>query len=170
MLETMNNIFPNYKSYMNINDHSKEVTIPRLIVFTLKESRDLLYNHKPSTNGLEMQTAYHRPGVLSSTLRKNWPWYSLRGLHICIIWFSLYGIRIPLFPLYGICIPLFSLYGNSAQTFEHLLWMLHCPKGRNCDVTMIRPLLFHGMRADLSGSPSGAIVDRQSINDFWISN
>ena len=45
---------------------------------------------------------------------RNWPWYSLRGLHIRITWFSLYGIRIPLFSL---CYPyaLISLYGNNAQ-------------------------------------------------------
>ena len=36
----------------------------------------------------------------------NWPWYSLRGLHIHINWFSLYGIRIPLISLYGIHMPL----------------------------------------------------------------
>ena len=37
---------------------------------------------------------------------RNRPWYSLRGLHIRITWFSLYGIRIPLFSLYGIHMPL----------------------------------------------------------------
>ena len=51
-------------------------------------------------------------------IARNWPWYYLRGLHIRITWFSLYGVRIPLFPLYGIRIPLFSLYDNAAQTFE----------------------------------------------------
>ena len=45
-----------------------------------------------------------------------------------------------------------------------LLWTLHCPKGRYCDVKMIRPLLFHGIRADLSGSPGALITDRQSIS------
>ena len=44
-----------------------------------------------------------------------------------------------------------------------LLW-LHCPNGRYCDVTMIRPLLFHGMHADLSGSPGTVNTDCQSIN------
>ena len=39
---------------------------------------------------------------------RNWPWYSLRGLHIRITWLSLYGIRIPLFSLYGIQMPFFS--------------------------------------------------------------
>ena len=46
---------------------------------------------------------------------RDWPWYSLCGLHIRITWFCLYGIRIPLF----------SLYGNAAQTFErpgHYSW------------------------------------------------
>ena len=37
---------------------------------------------------------------------RNWPWHSLRGLHISITWVSLYGIRIPLFSLYGIHMPL----------------------------------------------------------------
>ena len=37
---------------------------------------------------------------------RNWPWYSLRGLHIRITWFSSYGIGIPLFSLYGIHFPL----------------------------------------------------------------
>ena len=32
---------------------------------------------------------------------QNWPRYSLRGLHIRITWFSLYGIHIPLFSLYA---------------------------------------------------------------------
>ena len=40
------------------------------------------------------------------------------------------------------------------------------PKGRYCDVTMIRPLLFHGIHADMSGSPGAAIVHRQSIVGF----
>ena len=39
----------------------------------------------------------------------NWPRYCLRGLHIRLTWFSLYGTRVPLFSLYGIRIPLFSL-------------------------------------------------------------
>ena len=51
-------------------------------------------------------------------IARNWPWYSLRGLHIRITCIFLYGIRIPLFPLYGIRIPLFSLYGKFAQTVE----------------------------------------------------
>ena len=34
---------------------------------------------------------------------RTWPWYSLRGLHIRITWFSFYGIRIP---MYGIHMPL----------------------------------------------------------------
>ena len=38
---------------------------------------------------------------------RNRPWYSLRGLHIRMTWFSLYGIHMPLFFLYGIHKPLF---------------------------------------------------------------
>ena len=30
-----------------------------------------------------------------------WNWYSLRGLHVRITWFSLYGIHITWFSLYG---------------------------------------------------------------------
>ena len=40
-------------------------------------------------------------------IAQNWPWYSLRGLHIRITWFSFYGIRIPLFSLYVIHMPWF---------------------------------------------------------------
>ena len=42
--------------------------------------------------------------ILSSTLRE----IDLHGLHICITWFTLYGIRTPLF----------SLNENATQTFE----------------------------------------------------
>ena len=34
-----------------------------------------------------------------------------------------------------------------------LPWTLHCPMGRYCDVTLLWPVLFHGIRADLSGTP-----------------
>ena len=47
-----------------------------------------------------------------------------------------------------------------------LLWTLYFLKCPYCDVTMIRLLLFNGIRADLSGSPGAAIVGRQSINYF----
>ena len=49
------------------------------------------------------------------------------------------------------------------QHCYELLWTLHCPKGLYCDVTIIRPLLFHGMRTYLRGNPGAAIVDCQSI-------
>ena len=45
-----------------------------------------------------------------------------------------------------------------------LPWTLHCPRGRYCDVTMIRPFLFHGIDADLSRISGVAIKDRQLIN------
>ena len=35
-----------------------------------------------------------------------------------------------------------------------LLWTLHCHKDRYCDVTMIWPLLFHGICADVSETPT----------------
>ena len=70
---------------------------------------------------------------------------------------------------------LFSLYSNAVQHLNGnanvldracywLLWTLHCSKGRYSDATMIKPLLCHGIRSDLSESPGAAIVDRQSIN------
>ena len=42
-------------------------------------------------------------------------------------------------------------------------------QGLYCDVTRIRPLLFHVIRADLSSSPGAAILDRRSINYFYFS-
>ena len=55
-----------------------------------------------------------------------------------------------------------------------LLWTLHCHKDRYCDVTMIWPLLFHGIRADLSETPSNALTTRMhgdyrpSIDRFFV--
>ena len=111
---------------------------------------------------------------------RNWPWYSLRGLHIRITWFSFNGIRIPLFPLYGIHMlllpylviqysPLFWVWRCYG-----LLWTLHCHKDRYCDVTMIWPLLFHGIRADVSQTPNNALTTRMhgdyrpSIDRFFV--
>ena len=37
------------------------------------------------------------------------------------------------------------------------------PQGRYCDVTMIRPLFFNGIRADLIGSPGVVITDRHPM-------
>ena len=68
-------------------------------------------------------------------LSPNWPWYSLHGLHILITWFSLYGIHMALLP-----------------------YMVR--KDRYCDVTMIWPLLFHGIRADVSESPNNPLTMR----------
>ena len=47
------------------------------------------------------------------------PQCSLRGLHIRITWFSLYGIRIPLFFLTWYPYALISLYGNTAHCFVY---------------------------------------------------
>ena len=53
---------------------------------------------------------------------------------------------------------------------NRLLWTLHCPKDRYCDVTMIWLLLFHRIRADVSETPwqreCTAITDRQLINSL----
>ena len=110
---------------------------------------------------------------------RNWPWYSLRGLHIRITWFSLYGIRIPLFSLYGIHMPLFPymvilpIIMGVAFCYG-LLWTLHCPKDRYCDFTMIWPLLFRRIRADVSETPDSALKTRMhgdyrlSIDRFFV--
>ena len=55
-----------------------------------------------------------------------------------------------------------------------LLWILHCHKDRYCDVTMIWPLLFHGIRAGVSETPSNALTTRMrgdyrpSIDSFFV--
>ena len=41
-----------------------------------------------------------------------------------------------------------------------LLWTLHCHKDRYCDIIMIWPLLFHGIRADVSEAPDNALTTR----------
>ena len=96
---------------------------------------------------------------------RNRPWYSLRGLYIRITWFSLYGIRIPLFPFYGIYIcPYFLIWRYYRLCWVlrcyGMLWTLHCHKDRYCDVTMIWSLLFHGLRADVSETPDNALTSR----------
>ena len=50
---------------------------------------------------------YGFSNVAFDFIGRNWPWYSLRGVHIRITWFSLYGIRMSLFSLYGVRMPLF---------------------------------------------------------------
>ena len=55
-----------------------------------------------------------------------------------------------------------------------LLWTLHCHKDRYCDVTMIWPLLFYGIRADVSETPNNALTTRMhgdyrpSIDIFFV--
>ena len=81
---------------------------------------------------------------------------------------SLYGIHMPLLP-YMIIQPI--VLGTA------LLWAamtLHCPKDRYCDVTMIWPLLFRGIRADVSETPDNALTTRMhgdyrvSIDRFFV--
>ena len=78
--------------------------------------------------------------------------------------FPCFPYMVSVFP----CLPykvvlLIHLNVKATVLIRALPWMLHCPKGRYCNVTMIRPLLLHGICVDLSGSPSVAIVDCQSI-------
>ena len=55
-----------------------------------------------------------------------------------------------------------------------LPWTLHCPKARVYDVTMIWPLLFHGILADVSKTPDNALTMRMhgdytlSIDSFFL--
>ena len=46
-----------------------------------------------------------------------------------------------------------------------LLRTLHCHKDRYCDVTMIWPLLFHGIRADVSETPNNALTTRMHVDN-----
>ena len=61
-------------------------------------SASYVFTYGPSTNVEQIK-------LFIQYFARYWPWYSLRGLHIRITWFSLYGIRIPLFSLYGIYMP-----------------------------------------------------------------
>ena len=55
-----------------------------------------------------------------------------------------------------------------------LLWTLHCPKDCYCDVTMIWPLLFRRIRADVRETPDNALTTRMhgdyrlSIDRFFV--
>ena len=55
-----------------------------------------------------------------------------------------------------------------------LPWTRHCHKDRYCDVTMIWPLLFRGIRADVSETPDNALTTRMqgdhrlSIDRFFV--
>ena len=71
-----------------------------------------------------------------------------------------------------------SLYGNTAHCSGYGVAMgcygLHCHKDRYCDVTMIWPLLFHGIRVDVSETPNNALTTRMhgdyrsSIDRFFV--
>ena len=74
---------------------------------------------------------------------RNWALYSLRGLHIRIVWFSLYGIRYSLVSIYGVRIPLCSLCSNAAQTCErkgNFIWtpLSYSMEQRWCKVLKLR--------------------------------
>ena len=84
----------------------------RIVVFIahLERSTGPRFNIKMSSYQYRKYHCGDKMVVRSSFIQyfaRNWPWYSLRGLHIHITWFSLYGIRIPLISLYGIHMPLF---------------------------------------------------------------
>ena len=85
---------------------------------------------------------------------------------------------VPCFPyMVSIC-PYFLIWWYSPLFWiwrcYGLLRTLHCPKGRYCDVTMIWPLLFHGILADVSETPDNALTMRMhadyrlSIDRFFV--
>ena len=54
------------------------------------------------------------------------------------------------------------------QRYYGLLWTPHCPSAGYCDGTLPWPLLFHGKRADLSGTPINALA-MQIHGDYGLS-
>ena len=77
--------------------------------------------------------------------------------------FHIYGIHMPLFSLYGYGIHIPLLLYKVVQPIVlgmALLWTLHCPKDRYCDVTMIWPFLFHGIRSDASETSANTLATR----------
>ena len=69
----------------------------------------------------------------------------------------------PLFSLYGYGIHMPLLIFMVVQPIVlgmALLWTLHCPKDRYCDVTMIWPFLFHGICADVSETSANTLATR----------
>ena len=83
--------------------------------------------------------------------------------------FSLYGIHMPLFSSYGIHMPLFPyMVIQSIVLGMALLWTLHCPKDSYCDLTMIWPFLFHGIRVAVSKTSDNAL-STQMHGDYRLS-
>ena len=84
----------------------------------------------------------------------------------------------PCFPyMVSIC-PYFLIWQHSPLFWVcrcyGLLWTLHCHKDWYCDVMMMWPLLFHGIRADVSETPGNALTTRMhgdyrpSIDRFFV--
>ena len=107
--------------------------------------------------------------ILSSTLHEIGPHTNYvvclsvsPGFPYMISVFPCFFYRVSLFPCF-LCMVMLPKYLNvNAIVLDWaLLWVA---MGRYCDVPIIRPLLSHGIRADLSGSLGPAIMDSQSID------
>ena len=97
----------------------------------------------------------------------------------CICVSNGFPYMVSIFPCFPNMVSIFPFFTYMVMLPKHLnakvivvdralLWRLHGPKGRNCDITMIRPLLFHGIHTDLSGSPTMVFMGCQPII-YWIS-
>ena len=96
------------------------VIIIKLEVWTITHCLGLGHETMVCTVCLSIFLLYRLIFLFIQYFARNWPWYSLRGLHIRITWFSLYSIRIPLFSFkakpHGCCI--FSMILHEAPSME----------------------------------------------------
>ena len=86
---------------------------------------------------------------------RNWPCISVSlGFPYMVSVFPCFPYMVSICPYFLIWYsPLFWVWRCYG-----LLWTLHCHKDRYCDVTMIWPLLFHGIHADVSETPNNALT------------
>ena len=167
-IETSYSFFSISLKYMALTKFNRESRQGSLLIFWILCQNKWL-------GPIRGMHVWHGPGPMGGTgiplkfiqyFACNWPRYSLRGLHTRITWFSLYGIRIPLFSLYGIHMPLFPYMVilpivlavallwtamDSPLSQGLLLW-------RHNDMTW--PLLFRGIRAEVSETPDNALTKR----------
>ena len=115
---------------------------------------------------------------LSSTLREIDP---DTAYVVCISVSLSFPYMVSVFPCFpymvSIC-PYFLIWWYSPLFWvwrcHGLQWTLHCHKDHYCDITMIWPLLFHVIHADMSETPDNALTTRMhcdyrvSINRFFV--
>ena len=107
-------------------------------------------------------------GVLSSTLREIGP---DTAYAVCISVSLCFPYMVSVFSCYPYMVMLPKHLNVKALVLDRTLLCADMDaalsqRAAYCDVTMIRLLLIHGIRADLSGSPGAVIVGRQSVNDL----